>query len=195
MAIYRLVLFVHVASDIGIFVGIGAWLLGFAALRRAQDVSQVRALAALIQRSEPVSVVSSLLTIASGLYMLLTVWGWQTAWALVALGSIIVCLPPLLLGIIEPRIRSLLRLARDAPDGSVPGQLRRLIDDPVLATSLQTLAAVVLGIVFLMTNKPGLAGAIGIMVMAIGLGVASGLIGAAGAGSRFGRPDSKTSAE
>jgi hypothetical protein len=42
MTIYALMLFVHVTSDIGIFVGVGAWLLGLAALRRAQDVSQVR---------------------------------------------------------------------------------------------------------------------------------------------------------
>jgi hypothetical protein len=65
MAIYSLMLFGHTMSDIGILVGIGAWLLGFAALRRAQDISQVRAVAALIHRSEPHSVVRSLPTIAS----------------------------------------------------------------------------------------------------------------------------------
>jgi hypothetical protein len=175
MDIYRLTLFVHVASDIGIFVGLGAWLLGLAALRRAQDVSQVRALAALIHGAEPLSVVSALLTIASGLYMLLTVWRWKAAWALVALGSIIVFLPPLLLGVIEPRMRSLLRLARDAPDGPVPGPLRRLIHDPVLGTALHTMAAVVLGIVFLMTTKPSLLGAVLAILTALALGLASGL--------------------
>jgi hypothetical protein len=175
MAIYQLMLFIHVTSDIGIFVGVGAWLFSLAALRRAQDVSQVRALAALIHASEPLSVVSSLLTIASGLYMLLTVWGWRTSWALVALTSIILCLPPLLLGVIEPRLRSILQLAREAPDGPVPTALKTLIDDPLLGTSLQTLAAVVVGIVFLMTTKPSLVGGITAMVVAIGLGLASGL--------------------
>ncbi len=176
MNIYPLMLFVHVTSDIGIFVGIGAWLFGLAALRRAENVSQVRALAALIHGSEPLSVAGSLLTIASGLYMLLTVWGWRTSWALVALASIILCLPPLLLGVIEPRMRSILQLAREAPDGPLPARLRTLIHDPLVATSLQTLAAVVVGIVFLMTTQPALAGAITVILIAIGLGLASGQV-------------------
>lgn len=176
MTLYALMLFVHVTSDIGIFVGLGAWLLGFAALRRAQEVSQVRALAALIHRTEPLSVASSLLTIASGLYMLSTTWGWQTAWAVVALGSLLVCLPPLLLGIIEPRMRALLRLAREAPDGPVPDRLQALIHDRLLGTALRMMAAVVLGIVFLMTTKPALEGAITVMAIAVGLGAASGLL-------------------
>ncbi len=175
MNLYPLMLFVHVTSDIGIFVGIGAWLIGLAALRRARDVSQVRALAALIHGTEPVSVVSSLLTIASGLFMLLTVWGWRTSWALVALASIVITLPPLLLGVIEPRMKTILQLAREAPDGPVPARLRTLIDDPLLGTSLQTLAAVVVGIVFLMTTKPSLTGAIAAIVIAVGLGLVSGL--------------------
>lgn len=175
MNIYPLMLFVHVTSAIGIFVGVGAWLFGLAALRRAQDVSQVRALAALIHASEPLSVVGSLLTIASGLYLLLTVWGWRTSWALVALASIILCLPPLLLGVIEPRLKSILQLAQEALDGPVPVPLKMLIHDPLLGTSLQTVAAVVVGIVFLMTTKPPLVGAITAMIVAIGLGLASGL--------------------
>lgn len=175
MQLYPLVLFVHVTSDIGIFVGLGVWLLGFTALRRAQAVSQVRAIAELIHRSEPLSVVSSLLTIASGLYLLSTVWGWRTSWALVALASIILCLPPLLLAVIEPRMRSILRLAAEAPDGPVPERLQTRLHDPILGTALHTLAAVVVGVVFLMTTKPPLTGAIAAMTVAIGLGAASGL--------------------
>lgn len=176
MTLYALMLFVHVASDIGIFIGLGAWLLGFAALRRAEEVSQVRALAALIHRTQPLSVFSSLLTLASGIYMLSTVWGWQTAWAVVALGSLFICLPPLLLGVIEPRMRTLLRLAQEVPDGPVPARLQALIHDRLLGTALQVMAAVVLGIVFLMTTKPGLAGAIAVMLTSVGLSAASGLL-------------------
>jgi hypothetical protein len=39
MNLYPLMFFVHVTSDIGIFVGIGAWLFGLAALRRRQQYS------------------------------------------------------------------------------------------------------------------------------------------------------------
>jgi hypothetical protein len=183
MNLYAVMLFIHVTGDIGIFVGLGAWLLGFAALRRAQDVSQVRALAALIHRTEPLSVVSSLVTIASGLYLLLTVWGWQTAWALVALGSLLVCLPPLLLGVIEPRMKKLLRLAGEMPDGQVPARLWMVIRDPLLGTALHTMTAVVVGIVFLMTTKPALSGAITAMAVAVTLGAVLGLLLMRGSGS------------
>jgi hypothetical protein len=108
--------------------------------------------------------------------MLSTNWGWQTAWAVVALGSLFICLPPLLLGIIEPRMRALLRLAREAPDGPVPDRLQALIHDRLLGTALRMMAAVVLGIVFLMTTKPALEGAITVMVIAVGLGATSGLL-------------------
>jgi len=193
--IYPLMLFVHVISDIGIFIGIGAWLLGLAALRRAQDVSQVRALAMLIQGTEPLSVVSALLTIVSGLYMLLTVWGWQTAWALVALGSIIVFLPPLLLLITEPRMRSIVRLAHVAPSGPIPEPLQGRILDPLLGTAVHTLAGVVLGIVFLMTTKPALPGSLTAMAVAVGLGAASGLTLSRVRPGRSGHPDRTTSTE
>jgi hypothetical protein len=195
MNIYPLMLFIHVTSDIGIFIGIGAWLLGLAALRRAQDVSQVRALAMLVHGTEPLSVMSALLTLASGLYMLLTVWGWQTAWALVALGSIIVFLPPLLLLITEPRMRSIVRLAQVAPSGPIPEPLQALIHDPLLGTAVQTLAGVVFGIVFLMTTKPALPSAILAMGVAVGLGAASGLPLARVKPGRSERPGRSTSTE
>jgi hypothetical protein len=176
MTLYSFMLFIHVASDIGIFIGLGAWLLGFAALRRAEDVSQVRALAALIHHTRPLSVISSLLTIASGIYMLSAVWGWQTAWAVVALGSLFVCLPPLLLGVIEPRMRTLLRLAQAAPAGVVPAQLQALIHDRLLGTALHVMTAVVLGVVFLMTTKPGWVGALAVMLISVCFGALSGLL-------------------
>jgi hypothetical protein len=107
--------------------------------------------------------------------MLLTVWGWQTAWAVVALASIFLFLPPLLLGVVKPRMKAILRLAHASPAGPVPAPLYKLTHDPVLAAALQTLTAVVLGIVFLMTTKPALTGAIVAMLIAVGLGLGSSL--------------------
>jgi len=64
---------------------------------------------------------------------------------------------------------------RAAPDGPLPIALGRHIHDPVLAIGLQTGAAIVLGIVFLMTTKPSLTGSITAMAVALALGLASGL--------------------
>jgi hypothetical protein len=175
MNLYSLMLFVHVSGDIGIFIGIGIQMLSLIALRRATRVEQVRAIAGLITLSDPISVISALVTIAAGLYMALTVWSLQTGWIAVALGSLVVFLPLLIAGVIEPRMRAIVTMAKEAPDGPLPATLDARIHDPLLGTALQTVAAVVLAIVFLMTTKPELASSVVAMVVALALGLASGL--------------------
>jgi hypothetical protein len=175
MNLYSIVKFLHVSADMGIFVGIGAQLLSLAALRRATSVAQARAIAWLITTTDLVAVISALATIAAGLYMTLAVWGFQHGWITVTLGSLIVLLLPLIRGVIEPRMRAIVATAREAPDGPLPEALARLIHDPILGMTLQTEAAVVFGIVFLMIIKPSLAGSIIAMAAALALGLASGL--------------------
>jgi hypothetical protein len=175
VSLYTLMLFLHVSGDIGIFIGIGLWLAGAAALRRAESVAQVRVLAGLMVAYEPLSVISGLLTIATGLYMALSAWGWTTAWTGVALASLILFLPPLLVGVVEPRMHAIVKLARESPDGPLPEALSLRVCDPLLGAALQAMAALVLGIVFLMTIKPGLAGSIAALAAALAVGLVSGL--------------------
>ena len=175
MPLYPLVLFVHVTADIAIFVGLGVQLFCLAALRRAQTVEQVRALVPLIHLSNPLGIGGGLLVILSGLYMALTVWDLRHGWIATALGSLLLLLPPLIGGIIEPRTRAIVKLSAAAAAGPLPADLRARLHDPLLATALQTAAFVVLGLVFLMTNKPALTPSIVAMVAFVGLGLVSGL--------------------
>ena len=175
MNLYNLALFLHVSGDIGIFIGLSVQLLCLTPLRRAQRVEQVRLIAWLIRTADIVSVTGALLTIVSGLYMALTVWSLQVGWIAVALGSIVALIAPITAGIIEPRTRAIVTMAGEAPDGPLPPSLDRHIHDPVLAAALQTGGAVVLGIVFLMTTKPAFTGSIITMVVALTLGLASGI--------------------
>jgi uncharacterized membrane protein len=175
MKLYPLMLFLHVTADILIFVGLGVQLFCLAGLRRAQTVEQVRALVPLIRLSDPLGITGGLLVILSGLYMALTVWDLRQGWIATALGSLILFLPPLIGAIIEPRTRAIVKHAAGAVPGPLPPELRARLHDPLLATALQTAAAVVLGIVFLMTNKPALAGSVAAMGVFVVLGVVSGL--------------------
>jgi MFS family permease len=171
---YTITLFLHVTGDIGIFIGVGVQLLTLAALRRATQVEQGRTLTGLMTRVGPLSAISALLTIATGLYMALTAWGWQVGWTTIALASLILLMPPL--GImIEPRTRAMVTLAKEAPDGPLPAELDRRIHDPILGTALQTQVALVLGIVFLMTNKPEFMGALMVIGVALILGLISSI--------------------
>lgn len=59
--------------------------------------------------------------------------------------------------------------------GPVSSALDQLLHDPTLTISIQTRVAIALGIVFLMTVKPGLGGSLLTMVVAIVLGLAFAL--------------------
>jgi len=174
MTLYSLALFIHVTADIGIFVALGVQLFCLAALRRSNSAEQARGYVQLIHLSDPLSITSALLTIAAGLYMALTVWDWRTGWILVALGSVIFLLPPLIGGVIEPRMRTIAAQMKAAPLGPLPPPLRARLHDPILGTALQTAGAIVLGIVFLMTTKPSVLGSIIAMAVFVALGLASG---------------------
>jgi hypothetical protein len=175
MSIYTIVLFVHVSGAIGYFIGMGTWLFGPAALRRAQRVEQVRTLTHLAGGVGPLFGISVLLILVTGLYMAITAWGFQTGWILIALASLIL-IAPLGTAFIEPRRRAIARLAREAPDGPLPQALEQCIHDPILGTALQTVTILLLGIVFLMTNKPSLIVSLIVMGVALALGLASGAL-------------------
>ena len=175
MSIYTVVLFLHVSGAIGYFAGIGIWLFGMVGLRRAQRVEEVRPLTNLAGQLGPLFGISMLLILATGLYMAITAWGLQTGWIDVALVSLILS-APLGTAFIEPRRRAIARLAQEAPDGPLPQALEQRIHDPVLLTALQTVTILLLGIVFLMTNKPSLIVSLIVMAVALALGVASSLL-------------------
>jgi hypothetical protein len=172
MSIYTIVLFLHVIGAIGYFVGVGTWLFVLAALRRAQRVEQVRALTNIAGRLGPLFGISVLLILVSGLYMAITSWGLLTGWIAVALISLIL-IAPLGTAFTEPRRRTIARLAQEAPDGPLPQALEQSIHDPILFSALLTVAILLLGIVFLMTNKPSLPGSLIAMGVALVLGLAS----------------------
>jgi hypothetical protein len=174
MSIYNLALFVHVVGAIGAFIGVSVWLFAALALRRAQDVGQVRALTGLIQPSGVVTIVSILLLGVAGFYMALTVWGEQATWIIVATISFLL-LAPFGAFVIDPRLRAVAKAAAAAPDGPLPTALAERTRDPLVGSGLYTYVGVLLGVVFLMTNKPSLEVSIIAMVMATALGLSSGL--------------------
>jgi hypothetical protein len=174
MTIYDLLLFAHVSGAIAMVTGIGVWLFGALALRRVGRVEQVRAIVGPMLAGGNVVVGSVILLAAAGIGMALLVWGWRTGWIDVSAISVV------LLGLIgpfvlEPRMRAIEREALATPDGPLPATLAARLHDPVIATGLQTMLAGLFGIVFLMTNKPGVEQSVVAMAIAVALGVVSSL--------------------
>jgi hypothetical protein len=172
---YTIELFVHVSGALGVFAGIATWLFGYAALWRARRVEQVRDLATLMVWSGGLAFAGIVLLAVAGIDMALTAWGGVHAvWIDVATVS------AFLLGLIgafagEGQVRALWTLARTAQDGPLPDALAARTHDPLLGTELLLYLTGLIGIVFLMTNKPPLETSIVAMLAALVLGVALSL--------------------
>ena len=175
MNIYTIVLFLHIISAIGVCIGISVLLLGVALLRRAQGVEQVRTTLTFVTTAFPIAGFSMLLLLAAGFYLALTAWSLRTSWIAVTLISLVLMIT-LGASLIGPRMRAIVMSTRETPDGSLPSQLSARIHDPLLFTVLLIQALMLLGIVFLMTTKPELAGSIIVMGVALVLGLALGVL-------------------
>lgn len=167
---YTLALFAHVSGAIAVFVGLGAFMFGVVALRRAQRVEEVRMLAALTIAAGNIAVGGIVVLGIAGFYMALTVWGVKATWIIVATISFVLLAPWGML-VINPRIKAITKHARQAQDGALPGGLAQRIRDPLLGISLCAYIAWLLGIVFLMSNKPATGEAIVAMLIALVVGM------------------------
>jgi uncharacterized membrane protein len=175
VSIYTIVLFLHVVGDIGLFTGLGIQFFGLAALRKIKQIEQARIMARLIAVANPIGVISALLTIGTGLYMARIAWSLQTGWIIVALTSIIVILSPIIGLVIEPRMKEIVVETKKDSHGPLNETYFTKVNDPFLSIAMQTMGALLLGIVFLMTNKPSLSGAILTIAIALVAGLASGI--------------------
>jgi len=176
MSIYTIVLFVHVIGAIGYFLSIGTQLFILVGLRRAQRVEQVRALIHLNDLSGPFGAGSAVVLLITGLYLALSAWSLLSGWILVALISLLLIVPTTAVLIAPRRSAIVKQLERSAPDGALSLALSQRLHDPVLLATLQTVVALLLGIVFLMTTKPALAGSLIVMAVALLLGLLSSLL-------------------
>jgi hypothetical protein len=174
MSLYTSMLFIHVSGAVCLFIGMGIWLFGSAAIASAARVEQVRAVADLMLMVRNVVPASALLVIVAGGIMTRTAWGFQTGWIAVALGSLVV-IGPIGTWVIDPKVRTIGRLAHTLPDGPLPSALAERTQDRLLRLALHTMIAMLFGIVFLMTTKPALTSAIGAMAVSALLGLASSI--------------------
>lgn len=169
---YELALFLHVMGAIGLFTGVGIVLAAMGGMRRAQAVAQVREWARVASTFDKLLPVGGIVLLVTGIYMATDLEYWGDGWVDMALVLL------LLLMVLGPavnarRLGAIHKAADDAPDGPVPAELRARVLDPVLWTAMQAMTAVTVGIVFLMTVKPGMAGSGATVVVTLALGLAA----------------------
>ena len=169
MDTYHVVLYLHFLS---LFVGIGAasillvCLIQLRAARTLMDAVPFGAVAGKVTKAFPVAVVG---LFATGAYLTSDLWTWSTGWIDVSIaGLALVALQGPLLG--ERTAHKLKAALQANGPGPLGEHALRMARHPGLWHTELTNVAVVLAIVWNMTNKPGTAGALAAVVVAYAVG-------------------------
>jgi hypothetical protein len=170
---YTVALFVHVLGVVMLFVAMGLQQRGLAQVRSAGSLEHLRLWLGLVRSSQRIYGPAIVLLLAGGLFMAGKAWSFTTPWivvALVGLGAMIV------LGIlvVGRRFGAIETAASAAGEGPVPPDVARRIAEPGPWVCLFALNGVAVGILWLMTNKPGWAVSVAVVA---GLAAVAGAIG------------------
>src|SRR5258708_7450982 len=181
MSRYSVDVFVHVMGAIAVFVGYGSLLLAVTAMRRATNSDQVRAITSTLLATRKIGlerisaidvivIVGVFMIAITGLDMALTFQLLRAPWVEVAIGSFLVLAPigPLMT---NPRLHRIEDAANLETSGPISNVLRAHTHDPLLALELGGSLGILIGLVFIMTTKPGLV----VSLVAVLVAVAGGL--------------------
>lgn len=169
MILYPLLLFLHTAAVVGLFMGLGIELVSVMRLRHARRSEQVREIVDLAASTRALTPLCSVVLLAAGISLCLLRWSFRTAWIDVSLG---VFLLTAFTGvtITGHRLAMIHRRVYEHPEGPLSLSLIRYIDDPVLVTTLSTTTALLLGVLLLMTMKPPLLGSLTVVLVGLLIG-------------------------
>jgi hypothetical protein len=141
-------LFIHVASAMGVFAALGVETLALAHLRRAAGGDMARAALADLGSARRLGGPAMLLLIVSGFWLATAYWHWQGAWMRLGLLGLvaIAAVGGLMTG------RAVSRLDRHLNEPGFDAVLREV--DPSLRWSFLIRVALLAAVLYLMTVKP-----------------------------------------
>jgi len=166
MTFYTFVLFLHILGVLGMFIAIGLEEAALLRLRSATITMQVSEWMRIMSVVEKIFPLSGVLILGAGLTMAFTTWGWHQAWIDVSLGVLLLTsmLAPT---ITTPRFKAIRRVVESTPSGALPSDLYQLTHDSILRATIFVMDFLTLGVVFLMTIKPGWVGSLVVMAIAL----------------------------
>lgn len=175
MSYYTIALFFHIVGALGFFVALGLEWTSLRRLRQATTATQVREWLRVSTGARRVGIASMVIILVAGFYMM-AVAQIGAAWLIVAFWMVVLLIA-LTLALTSPRMAAIGRAmkAEAVENGPVSPTLYHVVHHPLLWISIQTRVAIALGIVFLMTVKPDLSGALLTVGIAVVLGLAAAL--------------------
>ncbi len=169
--VYTLLLFLHVLGGVGVYVALGLEAVALGRFQRAVTPADARIWLQVLSLPGRLGPLSMLLALGSGIWMAVLVWGHQ-AWMFTAfLGLVGMAIAG---GGVTGRAMRRLRgalAAEAAPELS--GAFRSGAATPALAASLRVRIALGLGVLALMTVKPGAEGSALLLMLAVLGGLAA----------------------
>jgi len=168
---YHVVLYIHLLA---LFIGVGAGAVIVACLFQLRAAQTVEAaapfggLAGKVAKAFPIAILG---LFGSGAYMTSDLWSWSTGWIDVSIAGLVLLAVqgPVLGERMGKRLEAALHANGPGPLGDAA---RRMTRHPLLWASELSALGVVLGIVWNMTQKPGVAGAVGAVVGGYAVGCA-----------------------
>ena len=171
MDTYHVVLYIHLLS---LLIGFSAGMIETVCLFRLRAAETLEAaapwgqLAGEIEKAFPVAILG---LFGTGAYMTSDVWTWSTSWMVLPIvGLVVLSLQgPLVAGRRGHTVKAALMANGPGPLGPDARQMTR---DRALWAAGMTNEMLVLGIVWVMTEKPGWGGAIAALAVAYAVGLA-----------------------
>lgn len=171
MNVYTLLLFLHVLGGVGVYVALGIEAVALGRFQRAGTPADAGLWLRVLSLPGRLGPLSMLAALGSGIWMAVLVWGHQ-AWIFTTfLGLVGMAIAG---GGVSGRAMRRLRTALAAEGAAeLSGAFRSAAANPALAASLRVRIALGLGVLGLMTVKPGAAGSAVILMVAVLGGLAA----------------------
>ncbi len=166
---YRIILFLHLLSMIGLFVGYGLEWTGTAFLLGSKTGAEARGSLRIYRASLPLSGPSLIVLILSGGYMAGVTGASKEGWLIASVLGIVVALG-MGFGLVMPRMRA---LRNTLPEGNTPlvGPALAKVQDAFVTTLIRVRFFLALGIVFVMTTKPMLVSSLAVLFGGMVVGI------------------------
>jgi hypothetical protein len=152
--LYSIALFLHVLGALGMFIGLGVEWTSLRNLPDATNTREARGWLGLFLGLRRIYPLSFFTILISGVYMMAVSWGGE-AW--IAIGLLGLLALPAIAGFLTAR-----RIRRIGPEleasGELDASIKARLTDPVLLLSHRLRVGLAVGIIFLMTVKPGWVG-------------------------------------
>ncbi len=169
MTSYGVVLFVHLAALLAAISTAGVAHFAERRLAAAETVAAARSWASLLSRAAPVFPLALLVLLASGGYLVHRGWTWDRGWIEAGLVGVFLLLANGA-GVLGRRNLKLKRALGTATDGPLTDALLQLTRRHIGAVTSWVNTGLAVGVVFVMTTKPGLGSSLAALVVAAALG-------------------------